>query len=132
MSPVRSSNTGGRILVARRSAGNRALRWEFPGGKVDPGETITACIVREIREELAIDIRPRRQLPPHTWRYPDISIKLHPVICRFRQGSIQLREHKEAMWIAPSEADGLQWCDADLAVLETYLKRLTRRQTTTS
>jgi 8-oxo-dGTP diphosphatase len=122
----------GRILVARRGTGRRALRWEFPGGKIDRGETINACIVREIQEELAIDIRPRRQLPPHTWRYPDIAIVLHPVICGFRRGTLQLREHKAAMWIAPSEADGLQWCDADRKVLELYKQRYMKHPKKTS
>jgi len=113
----------GRILVARRGTGHRALRWEFPGGKIERGETINGCITREIREELAIAILPRRQLPPQTWRYPDLTIVLYPVICSYRRGPIVLHEHKEAIWILPADAAGLQWCDADRIVLETYRQR---------
>lgn len=108
----------GRILAARRGAeGARAWRWEFPGGKLHPGETAADCVVREIREELAIEIEPLEVLPAVKYRYPDLAIELIPVVCRYRSGRIQRREHAATRWISPGEATRLDWCAADREIV---------------
>ena len=112
-----------RFLTTRRGTGQRALLWEFPGGKCRPGETTNACIVREIREELGITVRPLRELPPVRWRYPDVTIILHPVVCRYQKGRIVLHGHTAAKWIIPTEASQYTWCGADQPILEEYLVR---------
>jgi 8-oxo-dGTP diphosphatase len=113
----------GKVLAARRGPGMQMPGcWEFPGGKLRPSEPPEQCIVREIREELAIEIRPLSRLEPSTHHYPRISITLLPFVCEFVSGSIQLADHSEARWCGPAELDGLQWCEADMPVLKAYLK----------
>ena len=72
----------GRVLAAQRSETmSLPLKWEFPGGKIEPGESAAACLVREIAEELAVGIVIGAALPPSNWRYPDFAITLHPFVC---------------------------------------------------
>jgi len=115
----------GQILVTRRGSGRRALLWEFPGGKLETGETAAQGIIREIREELGMRIRPLAFLPALRWRYPDTTIIMTPVIARHTGGRLVLREHTAAQWITPKESVELEWCAADSKVLERYLQRQT-------
>lgn len=112
----------GRVLVVQRSTHmKQALMWEFPGGKVEAGETAEQCIVREIREELNIGILPLRQLSAHTHTYEKGSILLIPFICKWIEGRLELKEHKTARWLLPEELKELDWSPADVPVTEAYL-----------
>ena len=100
------------------------LKWEFPGGKVEPNETAEMCLIREIREELGIDIEIIRELPSNTHAYPSITIKLKPFICKIVKGEIILTEHIEFKWLSTNELLDLDWAEADIPILKHYLTTL--------
>lgn len=108
-----------RILVVQRSPFMREpLLWEFPGGKLEPGESARDCIKREIKEELGISIHPEKQLPGRQYA----SIQLIPFICSWQEGVLKLHEHQDARWLKPEGLRRLNWCPADITVVEDYLK----------
>jgi 8-oxo-dGTP diphosphatase len=112
----------GRVLAAQRSETmSLPLKWEFPGGKIEPGENAAACLQREIEEELGIDNTILVALPPSDWHYPDFAITLHPFVCSL-QGETEMRllEHKEIRWLAPADLGRLDWAAADAPVLRNY------------
>jgi 8-oxo-dGTP diphosphatase len=112
----------GLILAAQRSADmNMPLKWEFPGGKIDPGETPEACLIREILEEMGIRIRVGESLPSSTHQYPALRVTLYPFICSIESGEIILHEHSAINWLPPSELHTLDWAEADLPVIAAYL-----------
>ena len=94
----------GRVLIAQRPEGkSMAGLWEFPGGKVDPGETPEAALIRELREELAIDTE-LSCLAPFTFAshtYDDFHLLMPLYVCRTYQGIPQAREHQALRWVAP-------------------------------
>jgi 8-oxo-dGTP diphosphatase len=114
---------GERVLVTQRSDEMpHPLKWEFPGGKLETGENPEGCIIREIREELGVDISVEQLLPSVKHAYGDHIVKLFPFVCRIRQGDISLSEHKFFLWVPLSELDLLDWLEADTEVVE-LLKR---------
>lgn len=116
----------GHVLAAQRGARMRMpFKWEFPGGKIDPGETAEECIIREIREELGIDIRIKAMLPPSGHSYPDFHIRLHPFICQITHGAVVLTEHHAVRWTAHDQLLALDWAEADIAVVKSYIGYLT-------
>ncbi len=111
----------GRVLIARRPAHKRqALKWEFPGGKVEPGETPEAALVREINEELSCEIRVIRPLPRSLHAYDWATIELIPFVCCLAPGSPEPRalEHSAIAWVRPAEIHGYDLAAADLPVVE--------------
>jgi 8-oxo-dGTP diphosphatase len=115
----------GRVLAARRSAGQSlAGKWEFPGGKLEPGETAAAALAREIREELALDVRVGAPLPPRDHDYGTFAITLVPFLCTLAtDAEAHPREHDAVRWCTPVELTALEWAPADLPVLADYLAR---------
>jgi 8-oxo-dGTP diphosphatase len=114
----------GRILLAQRNDQmDLPGKWEFPGGKVRDGEEPSACLIREVKEELGIEIIVREQLPSHRHSYKHISIELLPFVCSLAGGSIILHEHKNAQWAKPENAFEFDLAEADIPVLKTYLSR---------
>lgn len=108
-----------KILATRRAHGmHLAGQWEFPGGKIEAGETAEECIVREIFEELNICIRPVKKLIPVEHHYSDKSIRLIPFICEILEGEILLAEHAEFKWVKPDEIKTLEWAAADRELIE--------------
>ena len=112
-----------KVLCAQRSElMNLPSKWEFPGGKVEAGETHENCIVREIEEELGLDITIIDTLLPSIFQYPNAKeICLLPFICRIESGTINLKEHKQVTWLSLSELKTLDWAAADVPILENYL-----------
>jgi 8-oxo-dGTP diphosphatase len=109
---------GDRVLVTQRSEHMpHPLKWEFPGGKLQPGETPEGCIIREIREELGVEISVLQLLPSVRHRYPDLNIKLIPFVCSITKGEIDLSEHRSFSWISRSELDQIDWLEADIGVV---------------
>ncbi len=106
----------GRVLVARRPEGRcMAGLWEFPGGKLEPGETPEACLVRELREELGIDTE-ASCLAPFTFAshaYPDFHLLMPLYVCRVWRGLPRPREGQELRWVAPVELERLAMPPAD-------------------
>ncbi|GAB4426104.1 MAG: 8-oxo-dGTP diphosphatase MutT [Bacteroidia bacterium] len=112
----------GRVLAARRGLGMaHPMQWEFPGGKVQPGETAAEAVVRELAEELGLHIEVSEPLPPfvHT-DDRGRSIRLLPFRCRLVAGQPDLREHAEVCWCLPGELSALDWLPADRAIVAWY------------
>ncbi|MCK4880261.1 MAG: (deoxy)nucleoside triphosphate pyrophosphohydrolase [Bacteroidales bacterium] len=110
---------GERVLVTQRSDEMpHPLKWEFPGGKLKPGETPEGCIIREIREELGVEISVRQLLPSVKHTYSNNIVKLIPFVCIVKHGDISLLEHRSYRWVQRSDLDQLDWLEADVEVVE--------------
>lgn len=114
---------GSKTLVVQRGAAmSMPLKWEFPGGKLEAGETEEACIKREIREELNIEIELLARLTPALHHYPDFSVELLPFLARHKAGDLKLLEHKQYLLLDINELSALDWAEADVPIVEEYLK----------
>lgn len=114
---------GNRVLVVQRSDKMKLpLKWEFPGGKIEKGESERDCLKREIREELNIEIETVKRLTPSTFIYPDISIELIPFIVKQVGGDLRLNEHADFKYLEKAELLELDWAEADIPVVKEYLK----------
>ena len=112
----------GRVLVAQRSATQSLpLKWEFPGGKIEPGESECEALAREIREELGGEIAVGKTMTPVSYSYPEFSITLHPLLCRLTSGKAVPHEHAALAWCSAGELRELEWAPADNPVMEEYL-----------
>ena len=108
----------GKILICQRPA-NKAcgLLWEFPGGKIEAGETGEQCIVRECQEELGITLHVERELTDITYAYPDRIVHLYFYLCDIVEGVPKKKEHEEIKWIEPHEVELYRFCPADTEML---------------
>lgn len=112
----------GRVLCTQRSkAMSMPLKWEFPGGKIDAGESAEDCLRRELVEELGVKINIRNALPPHTHHYETFSVTLYPFVCSIVSGDITLHEHSAMLWLPPDKMFEPDWAEADLPVIEEYI-----------
>jgi 8-oxo-dGTP diphosphatase len=113
---------GGKVLCAQRSESmSLPLKWEFPGGKIDGGESPEECLRRELVEEMGISVRVGKSLAPSTHQYPTFAVTLYPFICSIESGDIVLYEHAIIAWLLPEQLNTLDWAKADLPVIESYL-----------
>jgi 8-oxo-dGTP diphosphatase len=111
----------GLVLSALRSASmNLPLKWEFPGGKVEPDEGLEECLRRELVEEMGIRIKVGRPLTPATHEYPTFIVTLYPYVCSILSGEITLFEHSAISWLPAAQMHELDWADADLPIIEEY------------
>jgi 8-oxo-dGTP diphosphatase len=112
----------GLVLAAQRSeAMSLPLKWEFPGGKIDPGESPEECLRRELIEEMSVRVDVGESLPASTHHYPSFAVTLYPFVCSIASGEIVLHEHAAIAWLPPGELQGLDWAEADWPVIEAYL-----------
>ena len=112
-----------KILVAQRSEKMKLpLKWEFPGGKLELNENEIDCIKREIKEELNIEIEVLNKLSNSIFDYGTFKINLIPFIANYISGEILLLEHKEYKLLDKSELYNLDWAEADLPIVEEFLK----------
>jgi 8-oxo-dGTP diphosphatase len=121
----------GRVLLAQRPGHKQqALKWEFPGGKVEPGETAEAALVREIREELNCEICLIHPLPRSTHAYGRMTIEMIPFVCRVAPGSPepQPTEHLAIAWVLPERLAGYDLAAADLPVVVALLAASAEQQ----
>jgi len=108
----------GKVLATQRSATmDLPGYWEFPGGKMEPEESPTNCLIREISEELSIGIRISRPLTPVLHTYPNKSIQLIPFLATWESGTLQLTEHAQSQWFAQKDLLSLDWAPADIPIL---------------
>jgi len=114
----------GKVLAAQRSERmSLPLKWEFPGGKINEGESAEECLKRELMEELGIVVLIHETYPTATYSYPTFMVTLYPSRCTIASGDIVLREHKAVAWMLPQEMHRLDWADADWPIIDTYVKR---------
>lgn len=113
----------GKVLIARRGpAMAMAGYWEFPGGKVEENESAKGALIREIKEELGLEIGVGAALPPSDWNSGKGFIRLLPFVCRVLGGQLQLLEHDAVEWLAATELPDRHWAPADVPVVMEYLK----------
>lgn len=115
----------GMVLCARRGPGmSLPGKWEFPGGKMEPGERSEDCLIREIREELGITVTVVQSLRETHYNYPGgPSLTLIPMICRIAEGTPEVTEHSEIIWKEVAELRSLDWADADVEIVETLISK---------
>lgn len=120
-------DASGRVLATQCAPHKHCGGWEFPGGKLEPGESPAEAVQRELREELAVQVRAGDLLQTVEWDYPTFHLRMHCLICRLIAGSIQLREHADARWLGADELHSVDWLPADVAVLDAlaeYLRKV--------
>lgn len=110
---------GGRILIARRKKGDRLERkWEFPGGKLEPGETAEACLARELHEEFGIEAEISSFVASSTYEYPHGTIDLRAYRARRISGEFEINSHEEIAWVKPEELLSYDLSPADIPIAE--------------
>ena len=106
-----------KVFATQRGYGEFKDGWEFPGGKLEPGESAREALVREIREELDVDIRVGRLLETVEYDYPKFHLTMHCFICELLSEEIVLKEHEDARWLKEEELDTVDWLPADVGVI---------------
>ena len=99
-----------------------ANKWEFPGGKMETGESQEETIRREIKEELSMEIEPIKRAMSHIHHYADFSIELHTWICLQQSEKFELKEHQSSIWLTASELKKLDWAEADVEVVNFLME----------
>lgn len=108
-----------KILITQRNLKKaQGGLWEFPGGKIEPNETRENAIVREIKEELDIDIEVKSYLSEKVFNYPEKDINLIALECKKINGEIRLLEHEDYKWVSKNELENFQFAPADLFIIE--------------
>ena len=109
---------GGKVFATQRGYGEWKDWWEFPGGKIEDGETPEQALHREIREELATEIAVGRLLTTVEYDYPKFHLTMHCYMCKVTSGRLTLLEHEAAKWLCKEELDTVRWLPADKPVIE--------------
>lgn len=110
-----------KILATKRGYGEFINMWEFPGGKIESGETKEQALVREIKEELNIEISVDNFAIDIEYQYPNFYLFMSCFMCSIKEGSIELLEHNDGKWITKEELNTLNWLPADIDAVN-YLK----------
>lgn len=115
---------GGRLYATQRGYGEWKDWWEFPGGKVEKGETLEDALRREIREELAVGIEVGERLTTIDYDYPTFHLTMHCFMATVVSGKLTLLEHEAARWLKREELDTIKWLPADKPVVEMLKERM--------
>ena len=109
---------GDKIFATQRGYGDWKDWWEFPGGKMEDGETPEEALRREIREELSAEISMDELLVTVEYDYPAFHLTMHCYLCSLLTEALHLNEHEAARWLAREELDSVRWLPADLQLIE--------------
>ena len=107
-----------RVFATQRGYGPQKNGWEFPGGKIEPGETPRQALIREIREELDTEIAVGDKLLQVDYDSPDFHLSMGCYLCAVRSGHLTLKEHESAKWLSMDELDTVAWLPPDREVVE--------------
>lgn len=110
--------SGNRIFAAARGYGEFKGGWEFPGGKIEQGETSEEALVREIKEELNVEISVGSLIETVEYDYPDFHLSMDCFWCEIVNGDIVLNEAQEAKWLSNDMLDSVKWLPADITIIE--------------
>lgn len=111
-----------KVFATQRGYGDWQGWWEFPGGKIEEGETQQEALTREIREELATEIRVGEKLTTVVYDYPKFHITMHCYFCSVVSGDLTLLEHNDARWLTKEEFDSVKWLSADEEIISKLSK----------
>ena len=114
----------GEVFATQRGYGEFKGWWEFPGGKIEPGECPQEALKREIKEELDADIAVGDLLDTVEWDYPTFHLTMHCYVCTLESESLNLNEHSDAAWLTKDTLESVKWLPADLVLLEKIARRL--------
>lgn len=109
---------GKNILATQRGYGDFKGGWEFPGGKMENGESPVDATVREIKEELNVDVEVGQLVETVEYDYPNFHLTMHCFLCTIKQGALVLNEHMAAKWLTKETIDSVDWLPADQGVVE--------------
>ena len=114
----------GEVFATQRGYGEWKGWWEFPGGKIEPGECPHEALKREIKEELDADIAVGDLLDTVEWDYPTFHLTMHCYVCTLESESLNLNEHSDSAWLTKDTLESVKWLPADLVLLEKIAERL--------
>ena len=115
---LRQNNGKGEIFATQRGYGEFEGGWEFPGGKIESGETSQEALVREIKEELDADITVGDLIATVEYDYPNFHLSMDCFWCKLQSDHVELNEHEDAKWLSKEELDSVEWLPADVTLVE--------------
>lgn len=121
---LRENNGTKEIFTTQRGYGEWKGWWEIPGGKLESGETPEQCIVREIKEELATEVKAEKLLGVVHYDYPTFHLTMHCILCTIVSGKLELLEHEAAKWVNKNTLHSVNWLPADEQILPEIEKLL--------
>lgn len=110
-----------KIFATQRGYGEFKGFWEFPGGKMEEGETPQNALIREIREELETDIKVGELIETVEYDYPQFHLTMHCFACTVVSGDLELKEHKDAKWLTKDTLNSVEWLPADVVIVEKLI-----------
>lgn len=114
---------GDKIFATQRGYGEFKDGWEFPGGKIEPGETSRQALIREIQEELDTVIEVGELIETVEYDYPAFHLSMECFLCTVKQGDLVLKEHEAARWLGKEELDSVPWLPADLGLIQNIKEK---------
>jgi 8-oxo-dGTP diphosphatase len=121
---IENNGKNRKVFATQRGYGEYKDGWEFPGGKIEAGETAEQALAREIREELNTDIAVQEEIGTVEWDYPDFHLSMQCFRCRVLSGALTLNEHEAARWLTAETLRAVDWLPADREILDPVEKLL--------
>lgn len=115
---------GDKVFATQRGYGEFEGGWEFPGGKMEPGETPPQALIREIKEELDTEIEVGEFIETVEYDYPKFHLTMHCFMCTVKSGHLVLKEHEAAKWLTKNTLDSVDWLPADEGIIDKIKQKL--------